>query len=91
MSRKNTIPLSDRNRRGTGPHPDPMADEYPFAPHTYLPPCPDCGPENTERDEWACAKCNAAVPVCENCRTFIKGCPCGHCQTGAHAIEEGAD
>lgn len=61
------------------------------APHTYLPPCPDCGPKNTERDEWACAECNAAVPVCENCRTFIKGCPCGHCETGAHAIEEGAD
>lgn len=60
------------------------------SPNTYLPSCPNCGPDE-ERDEWSCERCKCPVPVCENCRTFIADCGCGHCQTGDHAVEEGEE
>jgi hypothetical protein len=60
----------------------------PLSPKTYLPPCPDCAPDDSSPDEYVCEKCEGVIVVCDCCHVCVNGCECGHCKIGAYLEEQ---
>lgn len=63
----------------------------PLSPRTYLPPCPDCTPDDSDPEEYLCEDCEKPAVVCECCHIIIRACPCGHCTQGGYFVDGGTD
>jgi hypothetical protein len=50
--------------------------------------CECCGSKDLDRATFRCSACNDSIAVCNDCKSIVGSCSCGHCVDGATFHEE---